>query len=414
MTSSNHTRSIAVIGGGAAGYFGAIRAAESNPSTQVIIYEATARPLTKVKISGGGRCNVTHNCFDVRKLVTHYPRGERELMGPFSRFQPKDTVQWYESRGVKIKAEEDGRMFPVTDSSETIIQCLQQSADKAGVHIKLQTSVKHVAKTAQGFVLTFKDGTEKVFDRLLLASGSSPEGHELARSLGHTIVTPCPSLFTFKIDDPRLKDLAGISFEKVDCKLTCPNHSDLKQSGPMLITHWGLSGPAVLKLSAWGARPLSECAYQAKLRINFLPGTNQDKCLEILTKAKLEHAKKLLKNLNPTGVSNRFWERLVELHSPREGMLWADIAKKDLQKIAQELTDGQYAITGKGVFKEEFVTCGGIELKEVDFKTMQSRITPGLFFAGEVLNIDGVTGGFNFQNAWTTSWIAGEAMTKDL
>lgn len=412
MTSSGQR--VAVIGGGAAGYFAAIAVAEANPDLSVTLLEGTSRPLTKVKISGGGRCNVTHNCFDPALMTKNYPRGNKELLGPFHRFQPKDTVQWFESRGVALKAESDGRMFPTTDDSSTIITCLQESARKAKVNVVLGAQVKDVRHGEHGgFVVTLKD-QDTSFRRIVLATGSAPHGYAFAKALGHVIVDPVPSLFTFNVRDPRLQELSGVSFPEVGLKLATSRTSGrFEQVGPLLITHWGLSGPAVLKLSAWGARDLFKSGYKAELTIAYVR-EKMDAVLTTLQAFKQAHARKQIMGESPVDVPKRFWQRLVELHGSAAPAVWADATKETLRKLAEELTMGRYVIDGKGVFKEEFVTAGGVELSEVDFRSMESRICSGLFFAGEILNIDGITGGFNFQSAWTTGWIAGQAMAGDL
>lgn len=403
--------SLVVIGGGAAGFFAAIRAAASNPAKQVLLLEGTRRPLAKVRISGGGRCNVTHNCFDTRTLVQSYPRGGKELLGPFSRFQPRDTVQWFAARGVALKAEADGRMFPLTDSSETVIACLQKALADSGAQLKLGAIVRSIARGADGFDLTLQTGEVLQCERLLLATGGSPQGYELARSLGHTIEPLVPSLFTFNVVDPRLADLAGVAFGRAALSLTCDGDTQtFHRDNPLLITHWGLSGPAVLKLSAFAARALHASDYQATLRINVLPDLKTDQVLAVLTAYKQEHPKRGVSGNVPVEVPRRFWERLVALAGIAEQGIWADLPKRVMQHLSSELTQASYRVTGKGVFKEEFVTAGGVQRREVDFRTMESRLVPGLYFAGEILDVDGITGGFNFQNAWTSAWIAGAAM----
>jgi predicted Rossmann fold flavoprotein len=403
---------IAVIGGGAAGYFAAINCAETFPQANVTLLEGTTRPLTKVRISGGGRCNVTHDCFDVATLVKNYPRGERELRGPFSKFQPRDTIEWFAKRGVELKIERDGRMFPVTNKSSTIIDCLEKAAADHKVNKRMGSDAiaKGIKRLPQGgFEITFKDKTE-IFDRVLLATGSSPQGHSLAASLGHTITPLAPSLFTFEIKDARLGGLEGTSFALADLTLT-PEGSGktrFKQTGPLLITHWGLSGPAVLKLSAWVARELFAADYKAELKVNFFSDYTTDSMLQTLMDHKLANPKLIAVNDLPFAITKRFWQRLLNPLGVDGKTFWASVSKEQLKKLATELCEGIYHVTGKGEFKEEFVTCGGVSLKEVDFRTMESRVCPGLFFAGEILDIDGITGGFNFQNAWTTGWIAGQ------
>ena len=400
---------VVVIGGGAAGFFGAVACAKTHPHAQVILLEASRQPLAKVRVSGGGRCNVTHACFDPLGLVQNYPRGEKALRGAFSRFQATDTVQWFASQGVKLKTEPDGRMFPVTDNSETIIECLTKAAHFAGVEILTGKTAVSVVKTATGFEIELKTGDKLECDRILLATGSNPLGYQIAQKLGHTLESPVPSLFTFNIIDKNLKELAGISANPVQLKLSV-DKKNLEQTAPLLITHWGLSGPAVLKLSAWGARVLHDCKYQATLRINWQPQFSSEEMRSQLLWFKTAHPKKVIALHRGVDLPHRLWQYLVTRAGIKIEERWAELSNKSLNQLIQELTQGAYQISGKGAFKEEFVTCGGVKLKEVNFKTMASRITPGLHFAGEVLDIDGVTGGFNFQSAWTTAWIAGNAI----
>ncbi len=406
---------IAIIGGGPAGFFSAIHAAESCPSAQVDLIEGTQRPLTKVLISGGGRCNVTHHCFEPKQLVQFYPRGSRELIGPFHSFQPRDTEAWFARHGVTLKVESDGRMFPVTDSSRTIADCLRDAASKAGVHLKLGKIVRHIARDAAGsFFLTFKADDVATYDRVLLATGSSPAGHQLAASLGHRIVDPVPSLFTFEISHPLLQDMAGQSFLDVRADLAWNGvRSSYSQRGPLLITHWGLSGPAVLKLSAFAARELHDHHYQGQLTVSFFPDDNAESLAQKLVAVKNSQPKKQLGSVPPEGISRKFWEQILAVMGWESSRIWHDLSQKEARQLAEYLTAVPFLVSGKGVFKEEFVTCGGIALIEVDFKTMQSRLVPGLYFAGEILDIDGVTGGFNFQNTWTTGWIAGRHIGID-
>ncbi len=405
---------VVVVGGGAAGFFGAINCAIKNPRLSVTILEASKNTLSKVKISGGGRCNVTHNCFNVSDLVTYYPRGGRELRGAFSRFQPQDTIDWFTSRGVKLKTESDGRMFPVTNDSQTIVDCLTQTAHQLGIQVITQAPVKEITKSESGFNLLLKSGKIIEAKHLLLATGSNPIGYQWAKKLGHTITSPVPSLFTLKINDTRLADLAGISSQHVEVKINLKKGKKLHQQGALLVTHWGISGPAILKLSAWGARFLNESKYQSSLTINWLPNYNPESIKEILLQAKSQVKKQKIINYNQLEIPKRLWQNLVKYSLDNSDKIWADLSKKELEKLAIELTNSQYKIQGKGVFKEEFVTCGGVKLKEVNFQTMMSKICPNLHFAGEILDIDGVTGGFNFQNAWTTGWLAGLAMSQTI
>ena len=406
---------VIVIGGGAAGFFGAIACAETNPRLKVTLLEAGGKPLAKVSISGGGRCNVTHHCFEPARLVENYPRGGKALRGAFTRFQPQDTVQWYESRGVKLKTEADGRMFPITDSSETIINCLMRSVDKAGVVLKTGVGVKTVkhfdSENQSYFQVELKNGRTMQCDRLLLATGSNPSGYRWAKNLGHKIESSVPSLFTFNIKDSRLQGLAGVSVSNAIVRLGTGKNK-LEQTGALLITHWGVSGPAILKLSAWGARFLYDLKYDSNLQINWLAEYNQESFKQVLTEFKQINPKKKIINYCPVKLPKRLWQNLVRYVEIKPDKVWSEISKKELNKLVAEITQGQYEIKGKGVFKDEFVTCGGVSLKEVNFKTMESKKCPGLYFAGEVLDIDGVTGGFNFQSAWTTSWIAGNAIAN--
>lgn len=408
---------IAVAGGGAAGFFGAISAATRNSSVEIVLFEATHQPLNKVRISGGGRCNVTHHCFDPLELAKSYPRGNKELLGPFSRFQPSDTVAWFEKQGVRLKVEEDGRIFPVTDQSSTVVNCLLNKARALRVQIRLGARVKSIQKVvieknAQQFEIELQDGMRERYDRVLLATGSSPHGHRLAEALGHTIVPCVPSLFTFKVTDSRLDGLAGISFKKVKLVLTDSDKNQLEQTGDLLITHWGLSGPAVLKLSAWGARMLRQSNYQAELVVNLLPDYSAYQLYRELLAYKEQNSKKRVQKETGFPVPSRYWSRIVQFVGIAEETTWTNISKDTMTALVSELTGGHFTVSGKGIFKEEFVTCGGVNLKEVDFKTMQSKLTPGLYFAGEILDIDGITGGFNFQSAWTTGWIAGLSMVS--
>jgi predicted Rossmann fold flavoprotein len=411
---------IVVIGGGAAGFFGAITAAQANPTAQVLLLERNRNVLGKVRISGGGRCNVTHACYEPAELVQHYPRGALALRGPFTRFQPRDTVAWFESRGVKLKTERDGRIFPVTDDSATIVNCLMHAAKDAGVVIQTNVAISNVIRDASGhgFVAVLKDAEAIGCDRLLLATGSSAQGWQWAQAMGHTIVPPVPSLFTFEINDARLAGLAGVSVERATLQLDLASPvetrsiASLDQTGPVLITHWGLSGPAVLKLSAFGARALHACNYSAGLVINWLPNLRQDDLIEQLHALKRKHGGQKVNTHSPFGaLPARLWQTLCAAAGIFDEQRWAKLPKAHLLALVDELLRGRYRISGKGQFKEEFVTAGGIDLDEVNFKTMESRIVPGLHFAGEVLNIDGITGGFNFQSAWTTGWLAGQAMT---
>ena len=402
-----------IIGGGAAGFFAAITCAaaraEANPAAQIIILEKTPHVLSKVRISGGGRCNVTHACFDPAELIRHYPRGAAALRGPFTRFQPRDTIAWFEQRGVKLKTEADGRIFPVSNKSESIVNCLIEAAHTTGVQVRSGVHIRSVAKPDR-FVIDLKDDAPLVADRVLLATGSNPHGYEWAAALGHTIEPPVPSLFTFEIDDVRLKELPGISVEKATIKI---EGTSLTQTGPLLITHWGLSGPAVLKLSAWAARELAARHYRAEVIVNWLPDFKGDQLQQRLMSLKTELARHTVSASSPLHLPLRLWKRLVSAVGIGDDQKWTEISKRAVIDLAHELSQGTFVMSGKGAFKEEFVTCGGVRLDEVNFKTMESRRCAGLYFAGEILDIDGVTGGFNFQSAWTTGWLAGRAMGND-
>ncbi len=420
-----------VVGGGAAGFFGAIAASEKKAGLRVLIVEKARKNLGKVLISGGGRCNVTHACFDPARLVEFYPRGGAALRGPFNRFHPSHTVAWFQQRGAALKTESDGRIFPVSDSSTTIADTLQHAARQAGVVIWNQTAVvKIVQNPGEGsFELWLRhpggENSQVSCRAVLLATGGEQGGFLLAQSLGHQIEPPVPSLFTFNIKDPRLDGLAGVSVPIVQLTLLNPAGKPASagkkplqpQTGPVLITHWGLSGPAVLRLSAWGARSLANSRYHANLQVNWLHPLATGEALSALQAFKnspTTNRKKPVAHSPFDSMPQRLWKRFVETAGITETQNWADLSRSQLTHLAEELTAGRYPIRGKGPFKEEFVTCGGVSLDQVDFKTMQSRLIPGLFFAGEVLDIDGLTGGFNFQAAWTTSWIAGQAAAEQL
>ncbi len=405
---------IAIVGGGAAGFFAAITCAEANPACQVTIFERGKSVLEKVRVSGGGRCNATHACFDARELVKHYPRGSRELLGPFMQFGPEQTIAWFEARGVQLKTEADGRMFPDTDDSQTIVDCLTRAAHKAGVRVLTSTRVDKIVREPLVAQLEgvpqvstrWKIGAA-VFDKVMLATGSSSSAWEWLQELGHTIIPPVPSLFTFNTKDTRLRDLAGVSVPLAH--LTIPG-TKLAAQGPLLVTHWGLSGPAVLRISAWGARDLNKVWYKFPLKINFLAEKNIEGVLNSFQKIKAESAKKVVRSNPLFGLPARLWQRFVEAAGIEAERRWGDLTKVDFQALAMQISEAQFQITGKSTFKEEFVTAGGVSLKEVNFKTFESRVCPNLFFAGEVLDIDAITGGFNFQAAWTGGWLAGQAM----
>jgi predicted Rossmann fold flavoprotein len=402
---------IIIVGGGAAGFFAALACADAGYAGEILILEKTAHFLSKVKISGGGRCNVTHACFNEREFAMRYPRGERALIAPFKQFQASDTVAWFAAHGVKLKTESDGRMFPITDSSQTIIDCLLKDARAKGVKLRANCGVERVEKITSGFEVDLLNGETIACDKLLLATGGcrTPALGQLAVSLGHTLEPPVPSLFTFHVSTSWLRELAGISVEQAEASVM---QTKLRERGPVLITHWGLSGPAILRLSAWGARVLHELNYQCTLRINWLSQLNDETIAKEFEARRQSQAARLVVNAAVSPLPARLWEQLVLAAGiPRETR-WSALSRPAQHKLIQQLLRGDFPVTGKSLNKDEFVTCGGVKLSEVDFKTMESCICPGLFFAGELLDIDGITGGFNFQAAWTTGWIAGRAMAR--
>ena len=405
---------IAIVGGGAAGVFAAVAcaAAREGRPTEIVILEKGPEMLTKVRISGGGRCNVMHACFDARALAANYPRGERALIGAFTRFGPADTKAWFEAHGVKLKTESDGRMFPVTDSSQTVIECLLREARLHNVIRLTGTDVRSVERvTGGGFSLSLSDGSPLACDALLLATGGcgSGSGGELAASLGHSVEEPVPSLFTFNIPAPWLRSLAGLTMNPVE--VTVPE-TPLRERGSLLVTHWGVSGPVILRVSAWGARVLQRGNYRFPLRINWLPDLNRQ-AIEAELRTRSASAQSGIVARTPIRpIPARLWERLVDLAGIDPTRRWVVLSKEAQRRLADQLTRTEVEVTGKSTNKAEFVTCGGVRLSEVNFRTMESRIQPGLFFAGELLDIDGITGGFNFQAAWTTGWLAGNAMSE--
>ena len=413
----NSNFDIIIVGGGAAGFFTAINIVENNPKLKVAILERGKTVLEKVRISGGGRCNVTHACFVPNDLVKFYPRGEKELRGPFHQFCSGDTIDWFEKHGVELKIEDDGRMFPVSDNSQTIIDCFLSATQKLGIQVLTGQSVQSIFKAEDYWkVETSRNFENETFacQKLIMTTGSNPKIWDMLTELGHTIVSPVPSLFTFNIKDARIKDLMGLSaFAKVKVK-----NSKLEASGPLLITHWGMSGPGILRLSAWGARELFDKQYQFIIQVNWLNEVTFEETIDTLKELKQEHAKKAVSKKSPFDFPNRLWESLVLASgigtSTALGVTnetkWADLTKKQLTDLANQLTNGEFQVNGKSTFKEEFVTAGGIDLKEINFKTMESKLHKNLFFAGEIVNIDAITGGFNFQNAWTSGFIAAEAI----
>lgn len=397
-----------IVGGGAAGFFAAIASANAAPSREVIVLERGPEALAKVRISGGGRCNVTHACFDPRRLVESYPRGRRELLGAFHRFQPRDTVQWFEDRGVALKTESDGRIFPVSDSSDTIVRCLLDEARHAGVILRLRTSVDDVKQCEDGtYRVVVGDGSTIACDRLLIAAGGcrSAAVLRLIEAAGHTLEPPVPSLFAFDVATTWVGDLAGVALEDVEA--TAGTH---RERGALLFTHQGLSGPAILRLSAAGARDFHRARYHFDLRIRWLPEWSEEQIRAELAARRESMPKRLVVNATIAPIPARLWERLVAASGIDSTLRWHDLSRAAERRLARTLTATTLPVSGKSLNKEEFVTCGGVRLGEVDWRTMESRRRPGLHFAGEVLDVDGFTGGFNFQSAWTTGWIAGMAM----
>ena len=401
----NQKYDIIIVGAGAAGFFTAINCVEKNPNLKVAILERGAEVLNKVRISGGGRCNVTHACFEPNELVKFYPRGEKELRGPFHQFCSGDTVEWFEKHGIELKIEADGRMFPVSNSSQTIIDCFLEATKKLKIDILTHQSVQSIFKTANYWKIETPNEQFSA-QKLILATGSNPKIWEMLQTFGHLVVNPVPSLFTFNIKDARIKELPGVATQ-VSIKV---KDTKLISNGPLLITHWGMSGPAILKLSAWGARILHDKNYQFTIFVNWLNDLDTEDVEKVLKELKLEHAKKAVSKKSPFEITNRLWESLVLASGIEAETKWADLSKIQLQNLSEQLTNGVFQVNGKSTFKEEFVTAGGIDLKEINFKTMESKLHENLYFAGEIVNIDAITGGFNFQNAWTSGFIVAEAI----
>lgn len=418
---------VLVIGGGAAGFYAAIHIAESRPQTKIAILERGKEVLTKVKVSGGGRCNVTHAEFNPVDLSKNYPRGQKELLGPFHTYASGDTVGFFEERGVALKIEEDGRMFPVTNSSQTIIDCFLSEADRLGVQVKTLCSVTGIEqiKEEEGIIwkVTIGDG-HMYCKKLILATGSNPKIWNYVQALGHSIVQPVPSLFTFNIKDERILDIPGVAthaeVKVIPKKNISKKKGKLKQDtavlsseGPLLITHWGMSGPAILKLSAWGARILEQYNYQFKIQVNWAPEYHHDGLLELFLKVKQVEKKTVLRT-KVLDIPKRLWINIVKASNIDDTLTWPEVSKQQLSNLAEQLTAGIFQVNGKSTFKEEFVTAGGVDLKEINFKTYESKILTNLYFAGEIINVDAITGGFNFQNAWTGGYIAAQGVVNDL
>lgn len=418
---------VLIIGGGAAGFYAAIHIAEGNRKLKVAILERGKDVLTKVKVSGGGRCNVTHAEFDPGGLVKNYPRGEKELLGPFHTYCSGDTVQFFEERDVALKIEEDGRMFPVSNSSQTIIDCFLNEADRLGIKLFKHSSVTDIRPLeVENQTIWEVTSIKKTYKtkKLLVATGSNPKIWSLLKNLGHTIDAPIPSLFTFNIKDDRIKGIPGVSTDasvsvlesnfnpKITIQLASARKGDtiLTEEGPVLITHWGLSGPAILRLSAWGAQVLNDKNYKFQIRINWLPDYHEEAVIDLLMEIKEVESKKTVLRTKAVDLPRRLWTNLVKAAGIEPDLTWADVSKERLQKLALQLTKCQFKVEGKSMFKEEFVTAGGVNLKEINFKTFESKLLPNLFFAGEVINVDAITGGFNFQNAWTGGYIAAQGI----
>lgn len=406
-------RRIVIVGGGAAGFWAAITCAERQTGAEILVLEKSARFLAKVAISGGGRCNVTHACFDARELSACYPRGGRALIAPFRQFQPRDTIAWFKQRGVQLKAEPDGRLFPVTDNSQTIIDCLINAARASGVQLRTRCGVEKLRKMpGGGFELVLDTGEKLLCDKLLLATGGcrAASAGQLAAALGHTLEPPVPSLFTFRVEAPWLRRLAGVSIE--DAEVAAPA-ARLRERGALLLTHWGLSGPAILRLSAWGAREFHEVDYRFTLHIDWLPKWNDARLAAAFRQRREFHPARRVVNTPPPELPARLWEQLVLVAGLDRDTRWAGLSAATQHALVWRLLRSEFPVTGKSLNKDEFVTCGGVRLGEVNFKTMESRRCSGLHFAGELLDIDGITGGYNFQAAWTTGWLAGRAMAAD-
>ncbi len=404
-------KKVVVIGGGAAGFFGAISCAKFNPEAEVTLLEKSNKFLSKVKVSGGGRCNVTNGCFDINLLLKGYPRGGKALKYTFQQFSVKDTIGWFESRGAELKQEEDGRIFPKSDNSQTIIDCLIREARVMGVKLMQGFGTKSIRKNENGGFSVHLFGGESLYcDEILIATGGNPnhESYQWLKDLGHEIKDPVPSLFTFNVPDSPFRDLQGISVPLAKVRVT---GSKLEETGPVLITHWGLSGPAVLRLSAWGARELAQEQYRFIAHVNWISG-NEESLRSTLSEIKLLHPKKTVVGHPFFNLPRRLWERMCELSDISSGLKWVDMPKKNMNKLLEHLLRSEFGVKGKTTFKEEFVTCGGVSLDSIDIHTMESKSCPGLFFAGEVLDIDGITGGYNFQAAWSTGFVAGKSIAE--
>ena len=398
-------KKVAVIGGGAAGFFAALSVAEHHPSAHITLYEKSSKVLSKVKISGGGRCNVTHNCTDINSLIHAYPRGGKQLKSIFHSFQPKDTIEWFKARGVTLKTEKDGRMFPISDDSQTIIDCLERACDKLGIQRQLNAAVEKIIPHEGKWTIEFKNGTIQS-DAVIVTTGGSPKakGFDWLANLKHNIIPPVPSLFTFNMPKEDITQLMGVVAKNTKVHIT---GSKIKTEGPLLITHWGMSGPAILKASSIGARILADCQYHFNIRVQWVEESPQE-LLRILEKTAKENPQKQMGKHKPFDLPNRLWTYLLNKIKLPLDRKWNEVGQKNFHRLIDRLTNDSYTVEGKTTFKEEFVTCGGISLKDINMKTMESKKAKGLYFAGEVLDIDAITGGYNFQAAWSGGFVAGK------
>ena len=401
------SKKIAVIGGGAAGFFAALSVKEHHPNHEVVLFEKTSKILSKVKVSGGGRCNLTHDCSDIAILCEAYPRGGKKLKSLFYQFNITDTIAWFESRGVAIKTEKDGRMFPVSDQSQSIIDCLVTEMTRLKVALRLGHSITKMEQEGQYWKLEFADAESQNFDAVIIATGGSPKlkGFDWLSDLGHSIIPPIPSLFTFNMPNEPIKELMGLVVENARVKI---KGTKIQIQGPLLITHWGMSGPAILKASSFGARELSERNYNFEIQINWVDQTNTELLFEQLQEFSQQHPQKGIGNQKAFPLPNRLWNFLLQKAAIPTDRKWIEIGKKKFRQLAALLTQDSYQVAGKTTFKEEFVTCGGVDLSEIDLKTMQSKKLSNLYFAGEVIDVDAITGGYNFQAAWSGGYCAGK------
>lgn len=413
INASGQTWDVLIVGGGASGYFTAICLKERSPSLKIAIIEAGRKPLRKVLISGGGRCNVTQHKFEPKILVQSYPRGKKELLGPFHRFGPKEMVAWLKDKGIELNTEKDGRMFPASNRSQTIIDCFTGLCDRYQIKQLFGSKVTQITKKDNEFLLTLRDTDALTAKKVVLATGSDPSGYDITKSLGHEIVDPLPSLFTFKISHPLIEGMPGQSFDHVALSLRFDGEKSVfQQTGPMLVTHWGLSGPAILKLSAFAAPELFRHSYNALLRVNFLPEYKVESLYEDFLMRKRNDHQATVHGYKPSSMSKRFWQRLSEFVDFDFNLTFSEWPKEKLRDLARILCAFELKVSGKGIFKEEFVTCGGVKRNQIDYRSMESKKCPGLFFVGELTDVDGITGGYNFQNAWTGGWLAASKISQ--